>query len=404
MNGKNAQTSPPLAGVRVLDLSRILAGPYCTQFLADLGAEVIKVERPGCGDDTRAWGPPFAGGESAYFLSCNRNKKSIAIDLAREEGRELVRRLAQRCDILVENFKVGTMQRWGLDYERLRELNPGLIYCSISSYGQDSPDAREPGYDFIIQARGGIMSITGPEEGPPYKVGVAITDITAGLYAAGSILAALHHRERTGEGQAIDISLLDAQVSWLANVGMNYLVSGQVPRRYGNAHPNIVPYEVFPTADGYLAVAAANDAQFRRLCAVLQIDGLADRPEFATNAGRVQNRDRLIPVLQKAFSQKSSREWHRLLKAANIASSPIQNVQEVFEDPVVRARGMKTQVEHPTAGLLNLIGSVPKFSHTPTASPAPPPLLGQHTEEVLQRLLQLDAPAIQELRKHKIVE
>ncbi|MDQ7063450.1 MAG: CaiB/BaiF CoA-transferase family protein [candidate division KSB1 bacterium] len=404
MNRKNAQTSPPLAGIRVLDLSRILAGPYCTQFLADLGAEVIKVERPGCGDDTRSWGPPFAGGESAYFLSCNRNKKSIAIDLAREKGRELVRRLAQRCDILVENFKVGSMQRWGLDYERLREHNPRLIYCSISSYGQNSPDAREPGYDFIIQARGGIMSITGPEEGPPYKVGVAITDITAGLYAAGSILAALHHRERTGVGQVIDISLLDAQVSWLANVGMNYLVSGQIPRRYGNAHPNIVPYEVFPTADGYLAVAAANDAQFRRLCEVLRLDGLADRPEFATNAVRVQNRDRLIPVLQKAFSQKSSREWHQLLKKANIASSPIQNVKEVFEDPVVQARGMKTQVDHPTAGILNLIGPVPKFSHSPTASPAPPPLLGQHTDEVLQRLLQLDALAIQELREQKIVE
>ncbi len=404
MTATTMQSHAPLSDIRVLDLSRILAGPFCTQFLADLGAEVIKVERPGCGDDTRTWGPPFAGGESAYFLSCNRNKKSIAIDLAREEGRDLVRRLVPRCDILVENFKVGTMQRWGLDYERLRELNPGLIYCSISAYGQDSPDATEPGYDFIIQARGGIMSITGPEAGPPYKVGVAITDITAGLYAAGSILAALHHRSRTSEGQAIDISLLDAQVSWLANVGMNYLLSGEIPQRYGNAHPNIVPYEVFPTADGYLAVAAANDAQFRRLCAVLHLDGLADRPEFATNAARVQNRDRLIPLLQKAFSQKTSREWHRLLKEANIASSPIQNVKEVFEDPVVLARGMKTQVEHPTAGALDMIGAVPKFSRTPTAVPEPPPLLGQHTDEVLQRLLQLDAPTIQELRKQKIVE
>lgn len=397
------KASPPLIGIRILDFSRILAGPFCTQFLADMGAEVIKIERPGAGDDTRQWGPPWAGGESAYYLSCNRNKKSVTIDLQKPEGRELAKKLIGKSDVLVENFKVGTMAKWGLDFATLHELFPNLVYCSISAYGQDSSERHEPGYDFIIQARGGIMSITGPEDGEPHKVGVAIADITAGLYAASSILAALHHREKTGEGQHIDLSLLDSQVSWLANVGVNYLVSREIPKRFGNAHPNIVPYEVFPTADSYIAIAAANDAQFRRLCQALESPELAVMPEYATNPDRVKNRKTLIAELRKRLVEKESAAWIAKLREHKVSATPIQNIDEVFNDQVVKERGMVVEVPHPTAGSVNLIGAVPKFSSSTTVPAVAPPLLGEHTDEVLTALAGLSQAEIMQLRDKKVI-
>jgi formyl-CoA transferase len=295
-----------LSDVLVVDLSRVLAGPYCTMILADLGAEVIKVERPGQGDSTRQWGPPWYGDESAYYLSANRNKKSITINLKSERGREILRDLASQADVVVENFRCGTMDRWGLGYDALREANPGLIYCAITGYGQDGPYRDRPGYDFVIQAPGGIMSITGPVEGPPMKVGVAIVDITAALFAAVSILGALHERASSGEGQYIDIALLDSQVAWLANVAGNYLVSGRRPARYGNAHPNIVPHELFPTSDGWIAVGVGNDRQWQKLCEVAGWSDLASDERFATNPGRVEHRESLVPELQERFKVRSS--------------------------------------------------------------------------------------------------
>ena len=393
----------PLTGARILDFSRILAGPFCTQFLGDLGAEIIKIERPGCGDNTRQWGPPYTGGESAYFLSCNRNKKSVTIDLQQASGRQLIDKLLPKCDVIIENFKVGTMAKWGLDYDTLGSRFPRLVYCSISAYGQNTAERSEPGYDFIIQARGGIMSITGPEQGEPHKVGVAIADITTGLYAASSILAALHHRDREGTGQYIDISLLDAQVSWLANVGMNYLVSGQPPKRHGNAHPNIVPYETFPTADGYLAVAAGNDGQFCRLCDAIDQPELAGQPRFASNAERVKHRKELIALLRQQFVQRDTSTWLQKLRQYKIAASPIQDIEAVFRDPVVREREMLTEVPHPAAGLLKLIGPVPRFSSTPTVQPSAPPLLGQHTDEVLRDLAGLSENDIAQLRQQSVI-
>ncbi len=395
--GNTTGAPAPLAGLKILDLSRILAGPFCTQYLADMGAEVIKVERPGGGDDTRQWGPPFVNGFSAYFLACNRNKKSIAVNLDCDEGRRIIRGLAAQCDVVVENFKPGTMVRKELDYKRLRENNPGLILCSISAFGQDGEEAEAPGYDFIIQARAGWMSITGPSEGAPHKVGVALVDVITGLYAAGAILAALRHRDRTGEGQKIDISLFDAAVSSLVNVGMNYLVSGRVPPRHGNAHPNIVPYETFPTADGWIAVAAANDDQFRRLCGVLDLPELAQQPQYASNEARVKNREGLVARLREVFRQRPGREWLQRLQEAGIACSPIQNVAEVFSDPVVRERRMVRPVEI-DGEPVQVMGPVPRFSHTPVQEPQPPPLLGQHTEDVLEQWLGYGKEEIARLR------
>jgi formyl-CoA transferase len=376
-----------LGGIRILDLSRVLAGPFCTQLLGDLGAEVIKIEQPGKGDDTRHWGPPWFHGESAYYLSCNRNKKSVTINLQAEAGRDLIRQMARHCDVLVENFKVGTMQKWGLDYAALRELNPRLIYCAITGYGQTGPLASRPGYDFIIQAQGGIMSLTGEAEGEPSKVGVAIADIVTGLYAHSAILAALFHRERTGEGQFIDIALLDAQVSWLANVAMNYLISGELPKRYGNAHPNVVPYQTFATADGHLALGVGNDGQFQRLCEQLGLPELGRDPRFQTNTSRVQNRDVLIAQLQKVFLQRTAVEWVEQLTAAGIPAGPINNVAQILADPQIAAREMVVEIAHASGAPLKLLGLVPKFSATPARVQSPPPLLGQHTEEVLRELL-----------------
>ncbi len=399
----NDKSRMALADIRVLDLSRVLAGPFCTMLLADFGADVIKVEAPGRGDDTRHWGPPWAGGESAYFLSVNRNKRSITLNLKHERGRQILLDLVARSDVFIENFKVGTAKRLGLDYETLREINPRLIYCSITGYGQTGPYRDRPGYDFVIQAEGGIMSITGPADGEPHKVGVAIVDITAGLFAATAILAALHHRERTGEGQYIDIALLDAQVGWLANVAQNYLVSGEVPKRYGNAHPNIVPYEVFPTADGYIAVGIGNDLQYRRFCELTGRMDLWEDGRFQTNPGRVEHRDELIPRLRELFRTKTTAEWLALLREAKISAAPINNVAQVLNDPHVLARGMVQTVRHPTAGELKLVGPVPKLSATPAAIRRPPPLLGEHTVEVLTELLGYDEETVSRLREEGVV-
>ncbi|HEY79795.1 MAG TPA: CoA transferase [Anaerolineae bacterium] len=392
-----------LADIRVLDLSRILAGPYATMMLADLGAEVIKVEQPGVGDGTRAWGPPWVGPFSAYYLSVNRNKRSVTINLKSEQGRELIKALAARSDILVENFKAGTMERLGLDYDSLAAIHPGLIYCSISGYGQTGPYKDRPGYDFMIQAHGGIMSITGPVEGPPYKVGVAVVDVTAGLYAVSAILAALHHRERTGQGQYIDIALLDAQVGWLVNVAQNYFATGEKPKRYGNAHPNIVPYETFETADGYLALAVGADAQYQRLCQVIGRPDLWEDARFQTNAGRVTHRDILIPQLQEVFRSRPTQAWLDALWAATIPASPINDIPAVFADPQVQHRGMAQTIQHPQAGELTLLGPVPKLSRTPAAIRTPPPMLGEHTDAVLQELLGLGGDAIAHLREEGVI-
>ncbi len=395
--------SAALADLLVVDLSRVLAGPYCTMMLADLGAQVLKIEVPGRGDDTRQWGPPFAGGEAAYYLSVNRGKKSVTLNLKSEAGREIVRELARRADVLVENFRVGTMEEWGLGYQDLQAINPGLIYCAITGYGQDGPYRDRPGYDFIIQAQGGIMSITGPVEGPPMKVGVAIVDITAGLYAAVAILAALHERQRSGQGQFIDIALLDSQVAWLANVGSNYLISGERPRRYGNAHANIVPYEPFPTRDGWIAIAVGNDRQWQQLCALAGWDDLASDPRFITNPLRVENREILVPILQERFRQETSRVWEEKLLAAGIPCAPIQTIDQVFADPQVLARGMLVELPHPTAGTVRLAGSPLKLSRTPVQLTEPPPLLGQHTDEVLATYLGYSADKIARLREEGVI-
>lgn len=379
-----------LAGVRVLDLTRVLAGPWCTQTLADLGAEVIKVERPGSGDDTRGWGPPFlrdAEGnetaESAYYLCANRNKRSLTVDIATGEGQAVIRRLALQSDVLVENFKVDDMARYGLDAETLRASNPRLVYCSITGFGQEGPYARRAGYDFAVQGLGGLMSVTGAADGEPQKVGVAVADLFTGMYATVAILAALRHRDATGEGQVVDMALLDAQVAMLANLGSHYLAGGEVPPRQGNAHANIVPYQVFAVADGHLIVAVGNDRQFARLCDVLEVPTLAGDVRFATNAGRVRHRDVLVPMLQSAFRSRDRHAWLASLEAAGIPCGPVNDIADVFADPQVRARGMVVEAPHPLAGVVPLVDSPMKLSATPVDLRHAPPLLGQHTDEVL---------------------
>jgi len=383
-----------LKGVRVLDLSRVLAGPWCTQTLADLGADVIKVERPGAGDDTRGWGPPFlktAAGEdtaeAAYYLGANRNKRSITIDLAHPEGAALVRRLVAQCDVLVENFKVGDMARRGLDADSLLALNPRLVYCSITGFGQTGPYQDRAGYDYAIQGIGGLMSVTGERDdrpgGGPQKVGVAVADLFTGMYATVAILAALRHRDATGQGQAIDMALLDTQVAMLANLGANYMVTGRAPRRAGNAHQNIVPYQVFEVADGHLILAVGNDGQYRKFCDVAGRPELASDPRFATNASRVRHRDLLVPLLVELMRQRPKADWLAALEAAKVPCGPINDLAEVFADPQVQARGMQVQVPHPLAEELSLVASPMKLSRTPPTTRHPPPMLGQHTDEVL---------------------
>jgi crotonobetainyl-CoA:carnitine CoA-transferase CaiB-like acyl-CoA transferase len=396
-----------LAGVRVLDLTRVLAGPTATQILGDLGADVVKIERPGDGDETRAWGPPYLIGadgtetsESAYYLSVNRNKRSLAVDLGNPEGRRLVRRLVGHADVLIENFKVGTMARWGLAYDDLRNELPRLVYCSISGFGQTGPYADRPGYDFLVQGLGGVMSITGDVDGPPMKVGVAVADIVCGLYAAVAVLAALRHRERSGHGQYIDLALLDTQVSWLANQGLNYLTSGTVPGRLGNAHPNIVPYQVFATADGHVIVGVGNDAQFRRLCAVIERPDLAADPRFTTNAGRVRHRQALVPVLEAGFRERGGRDWLERLEAAAVPAAPVNTIDQVFADPQVLHRGMAIAMSHPLAatGEVSLIANPLRMSASPVCYRHPPPRLGEHTDSVLSEMLGVDADERRRLR------
>jgi crotonobetainyl-CoA:carnitine CoA-transferase CaiB-like acyl-CoA transferase len=383
-----------LQGVRVLDLSRVLAGPWCTQTLADLGADVVKVERPGAGDDTRGWGPPFlknAQGEdtaeAAYYLGANRNKRSITIDLAHPDGAALVRRLVAQCDVLVENFKVGDMARRGLGADSLLALNPRLVYCSITGFGQTGPYQDRAGYDYAIQGMGGLMSVTGERDdrpgGGPQKVGVAVADLFTGMYATVAILAALRHRDATGQGQAIDMALLDTQVAMLANLGANYMATGQAPRRAGNAHQNIVPYQVFEVTDGHLILAVGNDGQYRKFCDVAGRPELASDPRFATNASRVRHRDLLVPVLAELMRQRSRADWLAALEAAKVPCGPINDLAEVFADPQVQARGMQVPVPHPLNDALSLVASPMKLSRTPPTTRHPPPLLGQHTDEVL---------------------
>lgn len=400
----------PLEGVQVLDLTRALAGPYCTMVLGDLGADVIKVERPGLGDESRGWGPPFVGqpygpypGESAYFLAANRNKRSITVNLQSLPGQEIIRRLVTWCDVLVENFRTGVLDGLGLGYEDLRAVNPGLVYCSISGYGRTGPYAQRPGYDFIIQAEGGMMAVTGPEEGPPSRVGVPIVDITAGMFATVAVLAALRARERTREGQRVDISLLDTQVALLTNVASNYLVGGAQPRRYGNAHPNLAPYEAFRARDRWFALAVGNERQWAALCDLIGQPGLKDDPRFATNSARVSHRPELLAVLGEIFLTRTAGEWLAVLQEAGLPCGPINTVPEVFQHPQVSPRELILEVGHPTAGPVRLPGFPYKISETPARLHRPPPLLGQHTEEVLMGLLGYSAEEVAALRAQNAV-
>jgi crotonobetainyl-CoA:carnitine CoA-transferase CaiB-like acyl-CoA transferase len=375
----------PLQGIRVLDLSRVLAGPYCTMVLGDLGADVIKVEPPE-GDETRAWGPPFVEGESAYYLCVNRNKRGIVINLKTDDGKKILRDLALQSDVLVENFRPGTLEKFGLDFETLHELNPKLIYCSITGFGQTGSMRDKPGYDFMIQALGGLMSITGEPEGEPMKTGVAVVDLFAGQNAVIAILAALQARTLTRQGQHLDIALFDSQLGWLANVASNYLISGKLPKRHGNAHPNIVPYQSFQASDGWFAIAVGNDRQFARMCDMLGKPELATDEKFATNSARVQNRVEIINFLVSIFKDASVSEWLKKLDEAEIPCGSINNFEQVFSMPNVREREMLVKMNHPTIGELPLVGSPLKMSDTPVEYRLPPPLMGEHTEEVLREL------------------
>ena len=380
----------PLAGIKVLDLSRILAGPWASQLLADLGADVVKVERIEGGDDTRTWGPPFASGESAYYLSTNRGKRSLAVDITQPDGQQIVRDLAARSDVLIENFKVGGLRKYGLDYESLHRLQPRLIYCSITGFGQTGPLAHRAGYDLMIQALGGLMSITGESDtkpgGGPQKVGVAVVDLFTGLYCVVGILAAIEQRHATGAGQHIDAALFDVQLAMLANQAVNYLVSGVPPGRLGTAHPNIVPYQRFPTRDGFIVIAVGNDGQFGKLCEVLGRSALPEDERFATNAGRVSHREELIAILEAALRERDSDEWIELLSCVNVPCSPVRALDKVFADPQVAARGMVLEQLHPEVGPIRLVAQPLKMSASRTQSDRVPPTLGQHTREILREL------------------
>ena len=408
-----------LDGIRVLDLSRVLAGPWCTQTLADLGADVIKIERPGTGDDTRTWGPPFlkdrAGqdtAEAAYYLGTNRNKRSVTCDIARPEGQAVVRELAKHCDVFVENFKVGDMARYGLDYASIRAIRPRIVYCSVTGFGQTGPYRERAGYDYAIQGMGGLMSITGERDdlgGGPQKVGVAVADLFTGMYSAVGILAALRHAEHTGEGQHLDMALLDAQVAMLANLGANYLVSGKVPGRAGNAHQNIVPYQVFetaPAADGskdHIILAVGNDGQFAKFCQVAGHPELASDARFTKNQDRVRNRAVLVPLLEAILKTRRKYDWLPALEAAKVPCGAINNLAEVFADPHVRSRGMVHQWQHPLAGTVNLVGSPIKLGRTPVRTDLAPPLLGEHTTQVLHEVLGWDDARIAALRAQEVI-
>jgi len=398
-----------LSGVRVLDLSRVLAGPWCTQTLADLGADVIKVERPGSGDDTRGWGPPFLKdrdgedtSEAAYYLGTNRNKRSIVIDIATPGGQSLIRDMVKQCDVFIENFKVGDMARYGLDATTLRELNSRLVYCSVTGFGQSGPYRERAGYDYAIQGMGGLMSVTGERDdlpgGGPQKVGVAVADLFTGMYATVAILAALRYRDLTGEGQVIDMALLDAQVAMLANLGANYLATGIPPKRVGNAHQNIVPYQIFEVADGHIILAVGNDVQFAKFCKVARRSDIGQDARFIRNSDRVRHRATLVPMLTEVLKQRTKADWLAALEAAKVPCGAINNLAEVFADPHVQERGMTVDVEHPLAGTMPLVASPMKLSATPVQYRRPPPLLGEHTEELLAEF-GLSAKQLDELRE-----
>jgi crotonobetainyl-CoA:carnitine CoA-transferase CaiB-like acyl-CoA transferase len=406
--------SGPLAGLRILDLSRVLAGPWCTQILADMGAEVIKIERPGEGDETRHWGPPWLNSQShsgvrqsAYFLSCNRGKQSLAVDLDRPEGAALIRELSACSDILVENFRTGGLARKGLGYADIRAVKPDIIYCSITGFGQSGPRAQEAGYDYLIQGMGGLMSITGNADGEPgagpQRVGVAISDLTTGLYSAIAILGALHHRERTGQGQHIDMALLDTQVGWLANQALNFLVSGSCPVRTGAQHPNLAPYQPFPTADGHVIIAVGNDGQFRRLCTEAGRPELADDSRFRTNPDRIANRQALSAILEERTRTRTSGDWIASLGKAAVPCGPINTIEQVFEDPQVVARGMRVELEHPLLGRIPGIATPIRYSETPLEYRQAPPLPGEHGAEILGRVLGKSAAEIDELKRLGVV-
>lgn len=404
----------PLKGLRVLDLSRVLAGPWATQLFADMGADVLKVERPGVGDDTRGFGPPWicdrTSGEqvdAAYYASANRGKRSITVDFTTPAGQQIALRLAAASDILVENYKVGALAKYGLDYESVRARNPRIIYCSITGFGQTGPYRNRPGYDFLIQGMGGLMSVTGERDdlpgGGPQRAGVALADITTGMYASSALLAALYHRERTGEGQYIDLALLDSQVSVLINQGMNWLIGGQVPPRSGNGHPNIVPYQAFATCDGHIILAVGNDEQFRRFCDAAGCPQLAADPRYLTIAERNANRDTLIPTLAEILRQRTSRDWIAMLETAQVPCGPINTIKDVFEDPQVIAREMRIDLPHPRAGTLPSIANPIRFSKTSIEYTHAPPVLGQHTDEVLHDVLGLEDAEIEQLRRARAI-
>ncbi|RZI40648.1 CoA transferase [Herbaspirillum sp. HC18] len=403
-----------LGHIRVLDLTRVLAGPWCAQNLADLGADVIKIERPGAGDDTRHWGPPYlkdAQGrdtsEAAYYLAANRGKRSVTLDIATPEGQEIVRRLARQSDVVLENYKVGQLKKYGLDYESLKREKPDLVYCSITGFGQTGPYAQRAGYDFIIQGMGGFMSITGERDdlagGGPQKAGVAISDLMTGMYSTIAVMAALAHRDRTGEGQYIDMALLDVQVAMLANMNTNYLASGNPPRRWGNAHPNIVPYQTFATSDGHIIVAVGNDGQYRRFVEAGGRPELAADERFATNPMRVKNRDTLVPILAEMVKTKTKEQWIDVLEAAGVPCGPINKLDEVFDNPQVQSRGLRVDLPHPAGGKVQLVGSPMRMSATPPRYDMPPPMLGEHTEEVLRELLGESDEGIAALREKGVV-
>ena len=391
-------TQKALGHIRVLDLSRVLAGPWCSQNLADLGADVIKIERPGAGDDTRAWGPPYAKDasgtdttEAAYYLSANRGKRSVTCDISKPEGQALIRELAQHSDVVLENYKVGQLKKYGLDYQSLKAVKPDLVYCSVTGFGQDGPYAHRAGYDFLIQGMGGLMSVTGERDdlpgGGPQKAGVALTDLMTGMYATIAILAALTHRDRTGEGQYIDMALLDVQVAMLANMGSNYLNSGKPPKRWGNAHANIVPYQTFACSDGYIIVATGNDGQYQKFVEVGGRADLATHERYATNPLRVQNRDELVPILAEMVKAQPRDWWIERLEAVGVPCGPINDLHDVFQNPQVQARGMVVEAAHPTAGKVKLVRNPMRLSASPAETDKAPPLLGQHTDEVLREVL-----------------
>ena len=406
--------NPILDGVRILDLTRVLAGPWATQLLADFGAEVIKVERPGRGDDTRQWGPPFLkdregrdSSDAAYFLACNRGKKSLTLDIARPEGRDIARALALKSDVLVENFKVGDLARHGLDYAALASEHPRLVYCSITGFGQDGPYRDRPGYDFMVQGLGGLMSVTGERDdapgGGPQKVGVAVSDLFTGMYAANAILAALMHRAATGRGQHIDMALLDVQVAMLANLSSAYFASGEAPRRMGNAHQTIVPYQVFRASDEFVIVAVGNDSQFAKLCEVLGAPEWPRDERFATNPARVRNRELIVGLIAERMRARPAREWLRLLEPSGVPCGPINDLAQVFADPQVRHRGMQVAAPHPASGEVRMVANPVKFSATPVSYERAPPLLGQHTDEVLGEVLGMTRAQVSRLREEGIV-